>query len=382
MAKPARIDSPPLRDRTALVQIALPPAGHIFSETYLDECSETLELLVERGARIIITAHPVFGGGDSVSFAPYAEALTKRLKTTVPFFAADEIKKAGSALAQSRVVLLDNLLHIQGESGAAKTHVKALAELADVYVNEAFATSHESYSTQVHLPELKKGATFAGMRHSQQIDTLTDLMAGRPSPVFFIMGGQDVPGSIQVLRKNLAAIKGYMVGGILANTVLKGNALAMGASVLDAGRISEAFQIVERGRLQECIVELPGDHVIADRISKKAKVKSCGREVPEGWMSVDVGSKTLSIYEKLLKKAGAIYWHGPLGASDVEDFAAGSLRLLKSLSKYDGTLLLSGEDTCRLAHQAGISPAFLFPDSQAIQRTLAGQDLPGRRALG
>ncbi|EHQ05365.1 phosphoglycerate kinase [Leptonema illini] len=379
--KLARIDSQPLRGKRVLLQIELPPPGHPFASYYLNECTETLDLLRERGAHVLITGHPVHTQRpESVSFSAYTDELGRRLKSTLPFFATPEdTKKAVSALEHEPAVMLDNLLHIQGEGGSAKAHVKILAEGIDFFVNEAPGTLADSYSSSVHMPELRPA--FAGMRLSERVEALTELQAGKPSPSVFIMGGQDVAASIILLRKNLASMDSLIVGGIVANTALKGNALQMGSSVLDAPRQSDAFQIIERARLEECHVELPIDHMIADRISSKAKLKSSGREVPEGWMSVDVGPKTLSNYEKLLKKAGVVFMHGPLGASDVPEFRAGTIRLLKFLAKSGARVILAGEDLCHIAIENGISFPFLFPDSRSVQRFLSGQELPALAAL-
>jgi phosphoglycerate kinase len=379
--KPARIDSQPLRGKRVLLQIELPPPGHPFESYYLNEATETLELLRERGAHVLITGHPVHSPRpEAVSFEAYTEAVGRRLKYSIPFFSAPEdIRKAVAALEHEPAVMLDNLLRIQGEAGHAKTHVKILAEGIDCFVNEAPGTLADSYSSSVHLPEFRP--SFAGMRLSERLDALTELQSGKPSPSVFIMGGQDVASTILLLKKNLSSIDILMLGGIVANTALKGNALQMGASVLDTARQAEAFQIIERARLEECQVELPVDHIIADRISSKAKLKSSGREVPEGWMSVDIGPRTQSNYEKLLKKAGVVFMHGPLGASDVPEFMAGTIRILKFLAKSGSRVILAGEDLCHIALENRISAAFLFPDSRSVYRFLSGQELPALKAL-
>lgn len=379
--KLARIDSQSLRGKRVLVQIELPPSGHPLVPYYLNEGMETLALLRERGARILLTGHAVHSPRpDEVSFQGYADELRRRLGVDLPFFAApDALKKALSSLEQEEAVLLDNLLRIPGESSGAKTHAKLLADGIDIFVNEAPGSLASAHASSVQIPALRPA--FAGMRLYDCVEALTELQAGKPAPTVFIMGGQDVEASIALLKRNLPAIGSLIVGGIVANTTLKGNALQMGSSVIDGPRQADAFQIIERARLQECHVELPIDHVIADRISSKAKVKSSGREVAEGWMSVDAGSKTLSNYEKLIKKAGVVFMHGPLGASDVPAFQAGTVRILKYMAKAGTRAILSGEDLCHIAIEKGLSFPFLFPVSEPVQRFLTGQDLPALAAL-
>ncbi|MBW7858871.1 MAG: phosphoglycerate kinase [Leptonema sp. (in: Bacteria)] len=228
----------------------------------------------------------------------------------------------------------------------------------------------------------KLGPSYAGMKLFERIDAVTDLQLGKPSPVGYIMGGQDIASTIAVLRKNLSHIDTIMVGGIIGNTILKGNALQMGSSVIDRTKQSEAFQIVERARLEECYVELPIDHVVSDRISaNKAKVKSAGREVAEGFMAVDLGNKTLSNYEKLIKKMQAVYMHGPVGASEVADFQAGTIRLLKVLSKHSGRVIIAGEELCLIAVQNKLPFSLMFTDSQTIRQWLTGVELPALATL-
>lgn len=366
--KLVRIDSIPLRGKRVLLQIELPPYNHPFSDYYVQECKESIDLLTERGASILIVPYLIHHSNQPISFEPYVTEFEKRLSIPIQFCQKPEDVNANPESIQ----FLENL---STDATTLKSTIKLFSNQIDLCVNDAF---HSLVTYQTLMTAFcKLGPTYAGMKLFERIDAVTDLQLGKPSPVGYIMGGQDLVSTIAVLRKNLSRIDTIMVGGIIGNTILKGNALQMGSSVIDRSRQSEAFQIVERARLEECHVELPVDHIVSDRISaNKAKVKSAGREVAEGFMAVDIGNKTLSNYEKLIKKMQAVYMHGPVGASEVTDFQAGTIRLLKVLSKHSGRVILSGEELCLIAVQNKLQFSLMFTDSQVIQQWLSGIELP------
>jgi len=376
-----RIDSQPLRDKKVILQIELPPRSHSLAGLYIAKITETIELLQERGARTLLTGHSVFSPQtQDESFAGYQNDIAKIIGNDVPFFNAAELKPAIAALKSQSLVFVDNLLHLPSEKQPSKHDVTTLAEGMDLYVTEAFTGLGESYASSTFLPAMLP--SFLGMQLAHDLDLLQTLQSGKPSPTTFIMGGQNLAESLPVLRKMLSVTDNIILGGVLANTALKGNALQMGSSVVDRERLSEAFQIVERARLEECHVELPVDHIIVDRISAKAKSKkTSGKEVADGWIAVDVGPKSLSNYEKIIKKSGIVFMHGPLGASDVFEFQQGTVKLLKYIAKQKIPLIIVGEDLSGIAIEADISPTLVLPESGTVFKLFRGQSLAGLQAI-
>lgn len=376
-----RVDTAQVKGQRILMRVDLAASDSPFCDYYLSEVASAAEILMDRGASVVLAGH--YGNpearGSLPSFQDLAEKLEKKLESEV-LFIEDPVQGLSHLSDNTKVALLENLAMQPGEIKGDRDFARRLAENCDAYVNNAFVSSRLPYASIQHIPRLLE--SYAGPTLYYKWDLLTQFQSGKQRPSGLILGGLNVAGKIELFKKLMPILDSFVAGGVVANTMLKARAIHVGESIIDNGMEVDAFQILQKADLEEIEALIPVDHIIADQVSRKAKVKSLSQHsVPDGFMSVDIGSKTLSSYERLLKGMSSILWYGPLGVVEIDKFVQGTRGMLKSLSKFKATLILAGEDTCAEAVSSGKEFKFLIPDGETLREFILKNTLTGIEAL-
>ena len=384
----ARLETAQVQDQRLLVRLdfdgMLDKAGKVTDAFRVEAILPTLELLRQRGAALLLLGH----AGDATRPAPFetlAQELSKRLNTEVRALtdlAGETSRSAVQGLAAGEVLLLPNLALFEGERKNDKQFASQLAALGDGFVNEAFGTSRSTVASLSGLAA--RLPSWAGLNLFREVEMATLLASRESRPLSFLLGGVQLGNRIALLRQYLERLSTVMIGGGIAYTFLKSRAVPVGASLVERELEVPAFQTIERAELAEAELILPVDHLVADGLTAKGKTKIVSQSgIPDGWMGVDVGPKSIARFEKTLKAAATVLWYGPLGMLEMDRFAKGTEAIAKSLSKHRGRVIVAGADTVRAVHQMGLADRFthLSTDGRSLLDLMMGQRLAALTAL-
>ena len=333
---------------------------------------------------LLLSAAASPAGAKSPSFQAAAGRLQQLLGTPVPLLSVPTDGQP-PAILPGQVALVENLSRLKGEAAGDSALALKLAQHADLFVNDApRGTVGGGMSVDV-LPS--KLPSYAGLALHRELEVVSELASRKHNPLVAIFGGRDLPGSITLARRLMSGhnLKQLFVAGAIAYTFLRSRLVPIGRSLSDSSLQVEAFQIIERSELSDVALQLPVDHVVADRFGRDSKCKTVGRmDIPEAWIALDAGPKTVSVIEKAVKKAGAVLWHGPLGALEDERFARGTLAVAKALSKSGALSVAVGDSLTSLLHAHGYGDriSHLAQSSRLVLELLAGKTPVGVSVLG
>ena len=353
--------------------------GHVGDDARMRRAIPTLEALRDRGARLLLVSHlgrpkdrePEF------SLAPVAERTSKLLHTDV------ELAPDLDHVPDGDVVMLENIRFEPGETKNDPEFAQRLAGLADYYVNDAFGTSHREHaSTAGMIPLVEHSA--AGLLFQSEVDTIRLIMNHADKPFLAIMGGAKVTDKINVMDKFLDVADVVLVGGAMATPFLKVLGHNIGKGLCEEAGLEPAREALEKDGYPNGKLRLPVDLVIADSFSGQAQVQIIpGLDVPDGWMQLDIGSKTRTEYVAEIRKAKTIFWNGPIGAFEHKPFAAGSLAIAQAMAQTEAVTVVGGGDSGAAMAEFGLahSVTHLSTGGGAALKLIEGTTLPGLELL-
>ncbi len=348
----------------------------------------TLELLTKRGGRVLLLSHlgiPKNSSETRWSLGPYAELISKSLNQKVRFISStnlEEWKEVSLQLQDGEIVLLENLNYFSEETECSLEFIKKLSELGDVFVNEAFSLSNKKLASTTGLPQILE--SYAGSLFFREVDIFYHLLSRPTKPFVAILGGSRLSVRWRVLNTLLTRVNSFLIGGGIAYTFLKSRAVPVGNSIIEKDYEVLAHQFIEKAGVEGVQIQLPIDHVIAESFSENSKIKSVDKMgILDGWFGMDIGSKTLSAFEKAIKNAGTIFWLGPMGVIEFEKFANGTQKLAKILSKSSAKTIVSGKDTVSMVYRSKLEGKFthISTGNGVCIELLEGKLLPGVQAL-
>jgi phosphoglycerate kinase len=348
----------------------------------------TIELLRERGASLVLVSHlgRPKDRDPALSMAPVAARLGELLGTEVtvaPGVVGDEVKTVVEAhRGPGEVVLLENSRYEPGETKNDPELAKQLAALADVYVNDAFGAAHRAHATTAgvaeHLP------AYAGLLLEREVVELTTVRDDPARPLVVVLGGAKVSDKIGVLERFLGVADEVLIGGAMCFSFFRAQGIATGDSLVEEEGIELARNVLEAAESSRCELRLPVDLVLADRFAADAERReSDGVEVPDGWMGLDVGPRTVAEYAAAIERAGTVFWNGPMGAFEMEPFAAGTRGVAEAVAAAPGTTVVGGGDSAAALAQFGLADrvSWLSTGGGASLELMEGRELPGVTAL-
>jgi phosphoglycerate kinase len=349
--------------------------GQITDDTRIRAALPTLELLRERGARLVLVSHlgRPKDRDPKLSLRPAAERLSELLGTQVAL--ADDLDH----VPDGDVVMLENIRYEPGETKNDPELAKRLAALADVYVNDAFGSAHRAHASTEGVAHLLPSA--AGLLLQREVETLTGILENPGRPLVAIVGGAKVTDKIGVLKAFLERADAILIGGAMAFPFLSVQGHSIGDSLCAEEDLEPARELVGAG---DDKLRLPVDLVLGDRFNADAERKLLdGVDVPDGWMGLDIGPRTAGAYAEEIAGAGSVFWNGPMGAFELEPFAAGTRAVAKAVAAAKGTTVVGGGDSAAALHQFGLADrvTHLSTGGGASLELIEGKTLPGVEVL-
>jgi phosphoglycerate kinase len=362
--------------------------GKVGDTTRIEKTLPTIELLLNRGAKLIVASHlgrPDGQVNPKYSMKPVQEAFAAILKKPVKFseqIVGTDVEKLSHELADGEVLLLENLRFHKEEEENNPEFAKKLSALADVFINDAFGAAHRAHASTEGITHYLP--SYAGTLMYKEIEMLTGLITKPEKPFVAIIGGAKVSSKIKILKNLFNKVDTMLIGGGMAYTFLKSRAVPIGSSLVEKEFESQAFQIIDKAAYENVDFQLPIDHVIADSFSEKAKIKTVDKMgIIDGWMGMDIGPKTVSAYEKIIKSAGTILWNGPMGVFEMDKFANGTIQIAKAIAKSNAKSVVGGGDSIAAINKAGVEDKIthISTGGGASLEFLEGKTLPGVAAL-
>ncbi|TGN18192.1 phosphoglycerate kinase [Leptospira idonii] len=356
--------------------------------TRIEKTLPTIELLVSKGARVIIGSHlgrPKGKPDPEFSMRPVFDAFSKLTKSKVVFsenVVGAEAVALSKGLADGEILLLENLRYHKEEEENEKGFCKKLAELAEVYVNDAFGAAHRAHASTEGVAHLLPA--FAGLLMRKEIEMLSGLLARPERPFVAIVGGSKVSSKFAILKNLSDKVDHLLIGGGMSYTFLKSRAVPIGNSLFEKEFESQAFQLIDRAGINGIDLQIPVDHVIADKFDANAKTKTVDKMgIAEGWMAMDIGPKTIDNYIKVIKEAKTILWNGPMGVFEMDKFAKGTIEIAKAVSKSKAKTVVGGGDSIAAVNKAGVADKIthISTGGGASLEFLEGKTLPGVACL-
>ncbi len=367
--------------------------GEITDDRRIRECLPTIQWLMENGARTILMSHLGRPGGERVdeySLQPVAQHLGQLLRRDVPL-ANDCIGPEAQArlqgLANGGVLLLENLRFHAGETANEPAFADALASLGEIYINDAFGTSHRSHASITGVAE-RTDQCAMGYLLRKELDLLGGALQDPRRPLVAVMGGSKVSGKIKVIENLLDKVDQLIVGGGMSYTIFKAMGLEIGKSLLEENSIADAERILAAAEaLGPDRLVLPLDILAADSFDNDAATTVCpAGEIPAELEGLDIGPRTIELYSGIVKEAGTVIWNGPMGVFEMPTFARGTNSVATALAeatRRGATTIVGGGDSAAAIKAAGLSDdvSHVSTGGGASLKFLEGGDLPGVTAL-
>ena len=361
--------------------------GEVADDTRIRASLPTIELLRERGASVVLVSHlgRPKGHDPSLSMAPVAKRLGELLGIEVqlaPAVVGDDVKAMADALEPGDVLLLENSRFEEGETKNDPDLAKALAELADVYVNDAFGTAHRAHATTEGVAHHLPG--YAGLLLEQEVGQLTAVRDDPKRPLIVVLGGAKVTDKLGVIDKFLGFAEEILIGGAMCFSFFKAEGRDTGNSLVEEEGVESAKRVLAEAKKSETILELPEDLVLGKELDEGTETRDLnGVDVPEGWMGLDVGNNTAANFSKRIAKAGTVFWNGPMGAFEVPPFDAGTRAVAEAVAAAPGHTVVGGGDSVAALQRFGLADSidWISTGGGASLELVEGRDLPGVEAL-
>jgi len=349
----------------------------------------TTQYAIKQGAKIILMSHMGRPDGkvvDKMRMDPVAKELSKLLARQVRKIndcIGPQVKAEADKLKDGDILLLENLRFHAEEEKNDPEFAKQLASLGDVYVNDAFGTAHRAHASTEGVT--KYLPSVAGFLLEKEIEYLGTALENPKKPFAAILGGAKVSDKIGVIENLLNKVEMILIGGGMAYTFLKAQGKKIGNSKLEADKVQIAQGLLKAAQAKNVRIILPVDHIIADKLDAKANIKECSTEdIPDGWLGVDIGTKTIKLFQESLKPAKTIVWNGPLGIFEIDSFSYGTKEVCEYIAKLKGvTTIIGGGDTAAAVIKFGLESKMMHISTGggASLEFLEGKVLPGVAAL-
>jgi phosphoglycerate kinase len=365
MAKKTLADLPDLRGKRVLIRVDFnvpqDAAGHISNDRRIRAALPTLRHILDAGASAVVMTHLGRPKGDPKKDAAFKlDRVAERLQELLgrPVHKVNEVvgpeaDEWAFGMKLGTVLMLENVRFHPGEQKGDMELAKQLAKLGDVYVNDAFGTCHRPDVSMAAVPQVMAGKPrVVGFLVAKELDILGKLLSAPPRPLVGVMGGAKVSDKIGFVKKMLSIVDQVLVGGAMTYTFMKAQGQPIGASRCEADKLDVAAELLALGKGK---IVLPVDHLIADKPEAGAKTQIVAGGIPDGWMGMDIGPKTVALYRDVIDKAGTVVWNGPMGKFEDEPFRKGTQAIAAALAASKGVTIVGGGETAEAVEALGFA---------------------------
>jgi phosphoglycerate kinase len=364
--------------------------GKVTNDARLHAALPTVQYLIQQGAKTILLGHKGRPSGERVfdlSLKPLVQPLTEMLGKNVlynKYCAGPQVENDVASMEEGDVLLLENSRFEAGETSNVEKLSQEFARLADIYINDAFATSHRAHASTVGVANFieKKGI---GKAFQKEVETLSKVLNSPKKPLLIIIGGSKISTKIGVLENLLTKADQIIIGGAMANTFLKAKSYPVGKSLYEPESIDTARNILTAAGVTGCRIQLPHGVTVADELSPFIATRSVHiDDIKPNDMILDVGTRTLDVWKKIISEAGTILWNGPVGAFETEPFDEGTSFIANAVAESSAFTVIGGGDTLAAVQKSGVDISkfnYVSTAGGAMLEFLEGKELPALKAL-
>jgi len=366
---------------------------NVTDDTRIQAAKPTIKKILNDGGSAILMTHfgrPKNGFENQFSLKHIASKVSEILGVNVVVsddVVGEDAKKKATELKPGEVLLLENVrFHAEEEKGD-KEFAKKLADLGDIYVNDAFGTAHRAHASTAVIAEFFPNAKCFGYLMKQELEAINKVLKSGEKPVTAILGGAKVSSKITIIDNILPAIDNLIIGGGMTYTFIKAQGGDIGKSLVEDDKLDLALEILQTCDDNDVNIYLPFDNVIADNFSNDANTKIVNvYDIPDGWMGMDVGPETNKLFSDVIKNSKTILWNGPLGVFEMPNFAKGTIALgdaIAEVTKKGAFSLVGGGDSVAFVKQYGYDDrvSYVSTGGGAMLESLEGKELPGVAAM-
>ena len=362
--------------------------GEITDNRRIKAALPTIQYLLDNNAKVILCSHlgrPKGEVNPKYSLKPVAEELSKLLGKEVKLakdVVGEDAKRLTENMKEGEIVLLENVRFHKEEEQNDPEFSKELASLAEIYVNDAFGTAHRAHSSTAGVANYLPAVS--GFLIEKELEFLGGALENPKRPFVAILGGAKVSDKIGVIENLLDKVDTLIIGGGMAYTFFKAQGFNIGTSICEEDKLDLAREILEKANKKNVDLLLPVDNKVAKEFSADSEyIEVPSNEIPDGYMGLDIGTKTIEKYKEVLKNAKTIVWNGPLGVFEFEKFAYGTNEIAKILANLDATTIIGGGDSAAAIEKQGLADKMthISTGGGASLEFLEGKELPGISCL-
>lgn len=363
--------------------------GKITDENRITASLPTIQYCMEKGAKIVMASHlgrPKSKEDKEFSLEPVAKRLQELLNAEVILIEepdSDAPVHLLPSLKKNQLIMLENVRFEEGEIKDSIEFAQKIANYAEIYINDAFGASHRAHATIHALPSVMKEKGI-GFLIEKEINMLDSLLTNPKRPYLAVMGGAKVSDKIAVIERLMDVVDGFVIGGAMAYTFLKGQGLSVGKSLVEGDKLKYAKEMIERIEARDKTILLPVDHVATKSFNDVASAHvTRDVTIAADEMGLDIGPQTIKNFSAALKAAGTIFWNGPMGVFENPAFAKGTFAIAQAIAESDAIKIVGGGDSAAAAEASGFAGKMthISTGGGASLEYLQGDKLPGLEIL-
>ena len=373
--------------------VPLNDAFQVTDATRINAAIPTIQKIIQSGGSVIVMSHlgrPKTGPEDKFSLRHIVTELSQKLGREVKF-APDCIGQIAETacrhLQPGDVLLLENLRFYKEEEKGDEEFARKLSLLGDIYINDAFGTAHREHASTAVIAKFFPEKKMFGYVMRGEIEAIDKVMLNPARPLTALMGGAKVSSKIAIIENILGKVNHLILGGGMTFTFIKALGGKIGASLVEDEQLELALQLLEKAKALGVHIHLPVDALCADKFSADANTQICDvRNIPDGWMGLDIGPETLKDFQRVIQQSGTILWNGPVGVFEMDAFAEGTRAIANSIAdatKNGCFTLVGGGDSVAAANQFGVADkvSYVSTGGGALLEYIEGIELPGVKAI-